>query len=93
MLLNGKRSRIKRDTEEVNIRHVASPGLANWETQQLGGKLISHLVTGYPKRDTEGNISTNRTDGDGRVSEKEELVHAGNEDSPNETDDPSTEGR
>jgi hypothetical protein len=93
MLLNGKRPRIKRDTEEGNIRQVVSPGLANWETQQLSEKLISRLVTGNPKRDTEGNIFTNRTDGDGGVSEKEELVHARNEDSPNKTEDPSTEGR
>jgi hypothetical protein len=32
MLLNGERPRIKRDTEEGNIRYVVSPGLANWET-------------------------------------------------------------
>jgi hypothetical protein len=41
MLLNGERPRIKRDTEEGYIRQVASPGLANWETQQHGEKLIS----------------------------------------------------
>jgi hypothetical protein len=37
--------------------------------------------------------STYLTDGDGRVSEEEKLVDAGNEDGPNETDDPSAEGR
>ena len=36
---------------------------------------------------------TNLRDEDGRVSEVEELVHARNEENPNETDDPSTEGR
>jgi hypothetical protein len=36
---------------------------------------------------------THLIDGDGGVSEIEELVHAGNEDNPNETEDPSTEGR
>jgi hypothetical protein len=49
-----------------------------------------------PKRETEtpwGIFFTNLDDGDGGVSEIEELVHAGNEDSPNKTDDPSTEGR
>jgi hypothetical protein len=39
------------------------------------------------------NVFTNLIDGDGGVSEIEELVHAGKDDSPNETDDPSTEGR
>ena len=39
MFLNGERPRIKWDTEERNIRQVASPGLANWKTQQLGEKL------------------------------------------------------
>jgi hypothetical protein len=33
MLLNGERPRIKRDTEEGVFRQVATPGLANWETQ------------------------------------------------------------
>ena len=42
MLLDGERPRIERDTEEGNIRQVASPGLANRETQQNGEKLISH---------------------------------------------------
>jgi hypothetical protein len=37
--------------------------------------------------------STNLTDGDGGESKEEELVHAGNDDGPDETDDPSTEGR
>jgi hypothetical protein len=51
MLLNGERPWIKRDTEEGKIRHVASPGLANWETQQLREKLILHLATGVSKGD------------------------------------------
>jgi hypothetical protein len=38
-------------------------------------------------------VFTNLIDGDGGVSEIEELVHAGNEDGPNKTDDPSTKGR
>jgi hypothetical protein len=49
-----------------------------------------------PKRETEtpwGNYFTNLTDVDGGVSEKEELVHAGKDDCPNKTDDPSTDGR
>jgi hypothetical protein len=37
--------------------------------------------------------NTNLRDGDRGVSEMEKLVHTGNEDDPNETDDPSTEGR
>jgi hypothetical protein len=41
MLLNGERPRVKRDTEERNIRHVASPGVANRESQQHGDILIS----------------------------------------------------
>jgi hypothetical protein len=48
------------------------------------------------KRETEmtwGNRFTNLIDGDVGVSEIEELVHARNEDSPNETNDPSTDGR
>jgi hypothetical protein len=49
MLLNGERPRIKRDTEEGSIRQVASPGLANWETQQHGETLIIDLATGPPK--------------------------------------------
>jgi hypothetical protein len=45
MLLDGERPRINRDTEEGNIREVASPGLANWETQQHWEILISqHLI-------------------------------------------------
>ena len=36
---------------------------------------------------------TNLTDGDGGVSEIEELIHAGNEGSQNKTDDPSTDCR
>jgi hypothetical protein len=49
-----------------------------------------------PKRETEtlwGNFFTNLIDADGGESKEEELVHAGNEDSPNKTEDPSTEGR
>ena len=41
MLLNGERPGIKRDTEEGNIWQVASPGLANWETQQQRENLNS----------------------------------------------------
>jgi hypothetical protein len=98
MLLNGERPRIKRDTEEGNIRQVASPGLADWETQQHGGKLSRRIRFNNwdPETETEtpwGKFLTNLNDGDGGVSEREELVHAGNEDSPNKTDDPSTEGR
>ena len=40
-----------------------------------------------------GNLFTNLTDTDGRVSKREELVHAGKDDSPNKTDDPSPESR
>jgi hypothetical protein len=47
-----------------------------------------------PKRETETPILvTNLIDADGGESKEEELVHAGNEDCPNKTDDPSTEGR
>ena len=49
MLLDGERPRIKRETEEGNIRQVASQRLANWETQQHGEKLISHLAIRAPK--------------------------------------------
>jgi hypothetical protein len=52
------------------------------------------LATGT-KRETEtpwGNVFTNLTDADGGESEIEDLVHAGEQDSPNKTDDPSTEG-
>ena len=41
MFLNGERPRVKRDTEEGNIRQVASPGLANWETEQQRENLSS----------------------------------------------------
>jgi hypothetical protein len=37
--------------------------------------------------------STNLGNVDGGVSEEEELVRARNEDGPDQTDDPSTEGR
>jgi hypothetical protein len=40
-----------------------------------------------------GKCFTNLINIDGGVSEIEELVQAGNEDSPKKTDDPSTEGR
>ena len=91
MLLNGERPWIKRDTEEGNIRHVASPGVANWETQQHGENLISHLATGIPKKRLNAieKIFTNLTaeaavaDDDGGVSKIEELVRAGYEDCPN----------
>ena len=92
MLLDRKRPRVKRDAEERNIRQVASPGFANGESQHLGDNLFSkdsiqaQNVTGIKN-------CTNLTDGDGGVSEEKELVHAGNEDSPDETDDPSTESR
>ena len=48
-----------------------------------------------PKRETEtrwGKWFTNLVDGDGGVSEIEELIYAGKEDSPNKTDDPSADG-
>ena len=35
---------------------------------------------------------THTTDGDGGVPEEEELVHAGDEDGPDDSDEPSTEG-
>jgi len=38
-------------------------------------------------------VGTDLIDDDGGVSKKEELVHPGKEDCPNETDDPSTECR
>ena len=37
--------------------------------------------------------NTYLSDEDSRVSKEEELVYAGNEDNPNETNDPGTEGR
>jgi hypothetical protein len=40
-----------------------------------------------------GNVFTNLMDNDVGESEKEELVYAWNEDRPNETNHPSTEGR
>ena len=50
-------------------------------------------VTGIPKGRLKHREETNLIDADRGVSEEEELVHAGKEDSPNETDDPSTDGR
>ena len=60
MLLNGERPWIKRDTEEGNIRHVASPGHANREAQQHGENLTSNLVTGSRK---------------GRLKRRREMFH------------------
>ena len=37
--------------------------------------------------------NTNRSDQDGRVSEEEELIHAGNENNENEADDPGSQCR
>jgi len=99
MLLNGERSRIKRDTEEGNIRQVASPGFANGESQHLGDNLSSKDLISATESQKRLKMlrnqkkSTNLTDGDGGVSEEEKLVHAWDEDCPYETDDPSTEGR
>jgi hypothetical protein len=60
------------------------------------GKTLSRTIrfsNWNPKRETEtpwGKCFTNLIDGDVRVSEMEELVHAGNEDSPNR---PMTQAR
>jgi hypothetical protein len=56
------------------------------------GKYLSRKIrfSNWDKKETE---NTNRTDDDGGESEIEELVHSGKDDSPNKTDDPSTEGR
>jgi len=63
------------------------------------GKYLSRRIrfsNWDPERETKtpwGKGFTNLIDVDGGESEIEELVHAGKEDSPNKTDDPSTEGR
>ena len=57
------------------------------------GKYLSRknrFINWDRKRDTENAY---RTGGDGGESEIEELIHARKEDSPNKTDNPSTEGR
>lgn len=93
VLFNGEWPRIKRDAKEGNIREVTSPGLANGETQYLGDNLFAQESIQQRGVTKEGKGNANLSDGDGGVSEEEELVHTGNEDSPNETDGPSTEGR
>ena len=54
------------------------------------GKSYLALATGIPKERLKrrGEI-TNPNDDDGGVSKREELVHAGDENYPNKTDDPS----
>jgi len=51
-----------------------------------------NLATGPEERDSNAQKSTNLRDDYGGMSEEEELVHAGNENSPHEADGPSTEG-
>jgi hypothetical protein len=54
--------------------------------------LVTGTAKGTLKQPREMGF-TNLIDLDGGVSEVEDLVYAGNEDSPHETDGPSTEGR
>ena len=58
-----------------------------------GFDLATWTQKGRPKRGGGGELFTNLIDGNGRVSERKELVHAGNDDSPDKTDNPSTKGR
>ena len=81
------------------MKHSAGnePRLYKWGKSAPGGQSFLEGLDSArgPKRlkMLRNKKSTNLIDGDGGVSEEEKLVHAGNEDGPDETDDPSTEGR
>jgi hypothetical protein len=70
----------------------SEPRLCKWGKSVPGGQSFLKGLDLDSKRHRKRSC-TNLTDGDGGVSKEKELVHAGNEDSPDETDDPSTEGR
>ncbi len=98
MLLDGEWPRIKGNAEQGNIRKITSPGFANGESQHLWNNLFSQdrFSNQGPKKGRlkrRGKKNTHLGNVDGGVSEEEELVRARNEDGPDETDDPSTEGR
>lgn len=74
------------------------PRLCKWGNSAPGGQSIRagfDLATrkGDTKKDSiAAESSTNLRYCDGGVSEEEELVYAGNQDGPNEPDDPGSEG-
>ena len=93
VLFDSEWSRVERDTEDGNPRHVTSPQLEHREGQQQRDILV------WPKRDSAKGIQpiqtgkTNRVNIDGRISEEEEAVDTRKDDGPNETDNPSAESR
>lgn len=90
MFLHRKRTRVDRDTENLDVGQELCPCLTQGEGQQLCYNLFFVIST---TRNLAYITDTHACDRDGRIPEEEELVQAGDNDSPYETESPCTECR
>jgi hypothetical protein len=96
VLFDGEWSRVKRDTKEGNFRRVKGPQFAHGERQKQGNGLGLHRRLDSALESTkmtERKLKTNHGDIDSRVSEKEKLLCARNDNGEEQANDPCTECR
>ena len=90
MLLDGEWTGVERDTKDLDVGEETCPEATDGEGEQLGDNLGE-----APARSTQCAVRTREQtysgDRDGGIPEEEELVHAGEDDGPDETDGPSAE--
>lgn len=92
MLLNREWPWVQAYAEDGNIRKELCPCSAHWKDEQLSNNLNSCEVRIDNKSAKQDDLylenATYAGDSDGGVPEVEELIQSGNDNGPNETEDP-----
>ena len=90
MLLDGEWTGVERDTKDLDVGEETCPEATDGEGEQLGDNLGE-----APVRSTQCAVRTREQtysgDRDGGIPEEEELVQTGNEDGPDNTNEPRSE--
>ena len=91
MLLDGEWTGVEGDTKDLDVGEETCPEATDGEGEQLGDNLRE-----APARSTQCAVRTREQtysgDRDGGIPEEEELVHAGEDDGPDEANEPGAEG-
>ncbi len=91
MFFNGEWTRVERDSKNLVIRQELGPRTADREGEKLGDDL--KIAGGSIMRTLQRHRmpTTYPTDCDTWIAEEEKLIHAGDDDRPDEPDDPCTQ--
>lgn len=89
MLLDREWAGVELLAENPDVGDISRPETTDGERKELGNNLRRRLEGS--SREIDYRI-TYTTDGDRRISEEEELIQTGDQDGPNDSDEPSTNG-